>query len=68
MRLSIRTLKIYVIDICRMDLKILSSQMLRLQLLLLIVIQIIILTFLAAGNLAKCRHDLQIFLVNLLPS
>ena len=25
---------------------------------------IIILTFLAAGNLAKCRHQLQIFFVN----
>ena len=36
MPLSIGTLKIYVTDICRMDLNILSSQMLRLKLLLLI--------------------------------
>ena len=37
--LSIGTLKIYVTDICRMDLKIWLSQMLRLKLLSLIFIQ-----------------------------
>ena len=39
MPLSMETLKIYVTDICRMDLKILSSQILILKLLLLIFIQ-----------------------------
>ena len=59
MHLSIGTLKIDVTDICRMDLKILSSQMIKNA--FNCYTGIIILTFLAVGNLAKCRHQLQIF-------
>ena len=48
-----------------MDLKILSSQIVKIKIAFTnFYTGIIILTFLAAGNLAKCRHQLQIFFMN----